>query len=226
MTFLRVSKTTISNALPFKQSGEAFLFSKPCLTIGPFMTQWELNPSKSTTIATNILGTDRYCSPPGYLFGGVMRPRIVVLTLALCFIAAAFCFAASHDAQMGTWKLNEAKSKFGSPARNHTVIYEATGDNVKITVDGVDAQGKPAHNEWVGKFDGKEYPVTGDPNTDMRSYTVVDDHTLSLTIKKGGKTITTGKIVVSADGKSRTVSSSTTGPDGKKIENTAVFDKR
>src|SRR5437763_16272817 len=49
------------------------------------------------------------------------------------------------------------------------VGYEAAGDSVKVTVDGVDGDGKPAHNEWTGKFDGKDYSVTGDPNADMRS---------------------------------------------------------
>jgi hypothetical protein len=81
------------------------------------------------------------------------------LTLALCFLGAVLCFA--DDPQMGTWKLNEAKSKFapGVP-KDHTVVYEAAGDNVKITVDGTDKEGKPKHTEWTGKFDGKDHPVT------------------------------------------------------------------
>jgi hypothetical protein len=29
---------------------------------------------------------------------------------------------------------------------------------VKITVEGVDGEGKPAHNDWIGKFDGKIIP--------------------------------------------------------------------
>ncbi|HSE43035.1 MAG TPA: hypothetical protein VLH08_19905 [Acidobacteriota bacterium] len=154
-----------------------------------------------------------------------MRKTILLSALVL-FIAGAFLFAASHDAHMGNWKLNEAKSKLSSPARNTTVIYEAAGDKIKITVDGVDRDGKPSHNEWVGMFDGKEYPVTGDPNTDARSYKLVDDHTLELTNTKGGKVTTSGKIVVSADGKTRTVTTSGTNPEGKKVENIAVYDKQ
>jgi hypothetical protein len=47
---------------------------------------------------------------------------------------------------MGTWKLNEAKSKFTpGTGENTTVVYEAGGDSVKVTVDGVDADGKPTH---------------------------------------------------------------------------------
>jgi hypothetical protein len=128
---------------------------------------------------------------------------------------------------MGTWKLNESKSKFAAGAsKNHTVVYEAAGDNVKVTVDGTDSDGKPTHNEWQGKFDGKDYPVTGDASSDMRSYKKVNDHTLELTIKKDGKATITGKIVVSEDGKTRTVSTSGTDSKGQKIKNTAVYDKQ
>ena len=66
-----------------------------------------------------------------------MKTKTTGLTLALCFVAAALSFA--DDPQMGTWKLNETKSTFAPRAtKNHTVLYEAAGDNVKITVDGTD----------------------------------------------------------------------------------------
>ena len=153
-----------------------------------------------------------------------MKPRRILLTLALCFFAASVVYAS--DVNMGTWKLNEAKSKFapGAP-KNHTVVYEAAGDSIKVTVDGMDGEGKPAHNEWTGKFDGKDYPVTGDPTSDMRAYKVVNDHTLDLTVKKDGKVVTTGRIVVSADGKTRTVNTSGTDSTGK-TKSTAVYDKQ
>jgi flavin-dependent dehydrogenase len=127
---------------------------------------------------------------------------------------------------MGTWKLNETKSKIAAGvAKNHTVVYEAAGDDVKVTVDGTDSDGKPVHNEWTGKFDGKDYPVTGDPTSDARSYRKVNANTLALTIKKGGKITVTGRIVVSADGKRRTVTTSGKNPQGKKFKSIAVYDK-
>jgi len=145
--------------------------------------------------------------------------------VTLCFVAGALCSAS--DANTGTWKLNEAKSKFAPDApKNHTVVYEAAGDEVKVTVDGSSSDGKPTHNEWTGKFDGKDYPVTGDPSSDSRSYRKVDDRTLELTVKKDGKVTVTGRIVVSADGKSRTVSTSGTDSKGKKVKNPAVYDKQ
>jgi hypothetical protein len=149
----------------------------------------------------------------------------LMLILALCVAAAAVCFAS--DLQMGTWKLNEAKSKFapGAPKVN-TSVYEAAGDSVKVTVDGTSSDGKPTHNEWTGKIDGKDYPVTGDSNSDARSYKKIDDRTLELTVKKDGKVTISGRIVVSADGKSRTVTIHTTDANGKKVTSTAVYDKQ
>src|SRR6202521_6308651 len=105
-----------------------------------------------------------------------MKARAIVLTVVLCFVAATLCFAA--DANIGSWKLNEAKSKFApGSSKNITVVYEEVGDNVKVTIDGIDGAGKPTHNEWTGKVDGKDYPVTGDSNADARSLKKVDDHT-------------------------------------------------
>jgi hypothetical protein len=136
------------------------------------------------------------------------------------------CFAADAD-MMGTWKLNEAKSKIGPGApKNSTVVYEPAGDNVKVTIDGTDKDGKPTHNEWTGKFDGKDYPVKGDPNQDMRSVTKIDDRTYGFNGKKGGKITISGRIVLAADGKSRTVTTTGTDAKGNKVKSTSVYDKQ
>jgi FlaG/FlaF family flagellin (archaellin) len=154
-----------------------------------------------------------------------MKVKTSVLTLALCLAAGAVCFAS--DAQVGTWKLNEAKSKVaaGMP-KNSTIVFEAAGDSIKVTIEGTDPAGKPTHNEWTGKLDGKDYPVTGDPNSDARSYKQIDDHTLQFTIKKGEKVTVSGRVVVSANGKTRTATSSGTDPQGKKFKSTSVYDKQ
>jgi hypothetical protein len=154
-----------------------------------------------------------------------MKPTTIVFALTLLLTSAVVCLA--DNPQMGTWKLNEAKSKLGpGTGKNHTVIYVAAGDNVKITVDGVDAEGKPTHNEWTGKFDGKYYPVTGDSTSDTRMYRQINARTLSLTAKKGGKVTLTGRIVVSMDGKTRTVTTNTTNSSGKKVSSKGVYDKQ
>ena len=155
-----------------------------------------------------------------------MKLRTILLATATLFAAAVCCFAA-NDANMGTWKLNEAKSKIPAGAtKNNTVVYEAAGDSIKVTVDGFDGDGKPLHTEWTGMFDGKDYPLTGDPTADTRSYKKIDDHTNELTNKKNGKVISWGRIVVAADGKSRTVTVRGTDAKGKKVKYTAAYDKQ
>ena len=144
--------------------------------------------------------------------------------MALSFVAAAACFAANPH--MGTWKLNEAKSKLApGMGKNITVVYAEMKDKMKVTVDGVDKDGKPTHNVWVGKFDGKAYKGKGNLPWDAAAYKVVNDRTLDITTMKDGKMVWTGRIEVAKDGKSRTVTINGTGADGKKFKGKAVYDK-
>lgn len=154
-----------------------------------------------------------------------MKARTLMLAVTLWFVGSALCFA--EDLQMGNWKLNEAKSHIPAGfAKYTTVTYEVAGDSVKVTLDGTGRDGKPVHSEWTGKFDGKAYSVTGDPNTDMRSYKKVDEHTMTTAAAKDGKATVSGRIVVSADGKTRTVNASGTDSSGKKAKSLAVYDKQ
>ena len=153
-----------------------------------------------------------------------MKAKTIALTISLFFASVAVGF--QNNPQIGTWKLNEAKSKFAGKARNHTVVYEASGDQTKVTVDGVDENGGSVHSEWTGKFDGQDYAVTGDPNSDMRSYTRVNGNLMDFTVKNAGKVDMTGRIVVTADGLHRTVTSHSIDAKGKKSTSTAVFDKQ
>ncbi len=153
-----------------------------------------------------------------------MKTRTIALTMALCFVAAAGCLAS--DVNIGTWKLNEAKSKFAPGAtKNHTVTYQAVGDQLKVTLESTTTDGKSMHIEWTGKYDRKFYPVTGDPNVDERSYQQINGHTVEVTSKKSGKVVSTTRVVVAPDGKSRTVTSTTTNAKGAKVTTVAAYDK-
>jgi len=153
-----------------------------------------------------------------------MKTRITAVVTALSFAATVACFAASP--QMGTWKLNEAKSKLQpGMGKNTTVTYAEQGDKIKVTVDGVDKDGKPRHGVWVGKWDGKAYPSKGNMPWDAAAYTVVNDRTNNITTTKDGKVVWTGRIEVSKDGKSRTVTVNGTDANGKKYTSKVVYDK-
>ena len=151
------------------------------------------------------------------------KTRIAVVSVAL-LIVAAICSAASP--QMGTWRLNEAKSKMPPQmGKNMTVTYAEKGEKIQLTTYGIDKDGKRTHGVWVGKWDGKAYPTKGNPGWNATAYKVVNDRTNEITAMKDGKVAWTGKITVSADGKSRTVTMNGTGADGKKFSGKAVYDK-
>ena len=155
-----------------------------------------------------------------------MKTRTILTTLAV-FLGGMALALAADDPQMGTWKLNEAKSKLpASTVKNNKVVYAAAGDSVKITVDGVDNDGKPTHNEWAGKFDGKDYAVTGDADSDTRVVQEGRRRNLDFTARRAGKVMINGKVVVSADGKTRTVTTEGTDASGAKVSGMAVYDKQ
>ena len=154
-----------------------------------------------------------------------MKTTTMALAAALCMNAVVLGVA--DDPNVGSWKLNEAKSKIvAGAAKNVTVVYTAVGDSYKCVVDGVDAAGKPAHNEWTGKFDGKDYPVTGDSTADTRSVKMVKAGHYVITNKKNGKPVLDGTVDFSADLKTRTLITHTTDAAGKKISATAVYDRQ
>jgi hypothetical protein len=172
-----------------------------------------------------------------------MKIRTILLTLIVVFASAVAALA--QNLHMGTWKLNEAKSKIAKgSAKNQTVVYEMSGDMIKVTVNGTDADGDPVNNEWTGKFDGNYYAVTGSTNSDtrMRSYRRINSRSLAIREKAGArvgrnpktgevvripaKVVVTGMITVASDGKSRTVVTNTADAKGKRLHNVAVYDKQ
>ena len=152
--------------------------------------------------------------------------RIQTILSSVGAVVAAVAVSASDDAFMGTWKLNEAKSKIAEGApKVMKVVYEPAGDHVKITVDSTAADGSSLHEVWFGMFDGKGYNVQGNLS-DLRSYAKVDARTLRFTAKKDDKVIITGTVKLSADGKSRTVARTDIDAKGKKVNSTNFYDKQ
>jgi hypothetical protein len=136
---------------------------------------------------------------------------------------------AQSNPLIGTWKINLAKSKYspGPAPRSGTTIFEAVGQGLKITAENTDAQGKLTKVDFgVISFDGKSYPVTGTPDYDASSYKQVNASTFESTRTKAGKVVQTVTIVVSADGKSRTVTTTGVDEKGQQINNVAVYDKQ
>jgi hypothetical protein len=63
------------------------------------------------------------------------------------------------------------------------------GTLLKWTADATDKNGKPIHILWVGKFDGKAYPVKGSPTYNAAGFRVINDHTTFVQGLKDGKVV-------------------------------------
>jgi hypothetical protein len=151
--------------------------------------------------------------------------RFATIALLTTFFLATTAFAA--DAVVGTWKLNVAKSKFsGTAPKSVTRMYAEGADGTVLDQKMVGADGKEMSMHTAIKYDGKDYPVTGNPDGDMVAAKVIDAHTADFEIKKGGKVVGTVHRVVSADGKTLTVHNKGTHADGKAYDDTLVFDKQ
>ena len=149
----------------------------------------------------------------------------MLVAVAVWLTAAAAVFAANPH--LGTWKLNEGKSKLVGGTKNNTVTYtEAKNGMMKLSVEGVDKDGKATHWTWEGKFDGKPYKVKGNNEMNTIAQQMVNDRTNKFTVMKDGKTTVTGTIAVAKNGKSRVVTASETDSNGKKGTDKAYYDKQ
>jgi hypothetical protein len=155
-----------------------------------------------------------------------MRSIVAKLFIGVA-ITAIGMFGA--DSMLGTWKYNAAKSKttITNPIKSLTSVLEATPDGgVRMTRSGQLADGTPVNYSFTFKYDGKEYPVTGAP-FDTVSLKRIDANTTSFeTRKTGGKYHTTGRTVISKDGKTLTQTSKGTNAEGKPVSSTTVADKQ
>jgi hypothetical protein len=153
----------------------------------------------------------------------------VTIVLAGVLAVAVLATAQPKDPFVGTWVLNLAKSKYspGPPPKSTTTTVEAAGKGYKLSVKVEPASGPAQEWSYTTNLDGKDSPITGNnPNADTIAVKRIDAHTLESVNKKGGKVMSTQKNVVSADGKTRTVTTTGTTAQGEKVNNVAVYEKQ
>ena len=153
--------------------------------------------------------------------------RAVALAGALVAAVGIVGSAQTPAPGLGPWKLNPAKSKFspGPALTSGMVTFTAVGQGVKAVVDAVNATGAKVHWEYTADFDGKPHPVTGNPDGDMVVAKRVNATTIETTYTLKGKQTTVNTRVVSADGKTMTVTSTGMNAQGQKIDNVQVYEK-
>jgi hypothetical protein len=168
--------------------------------------------------------------PPSYQLASqkehVVQIKHLSSALVLVGVVSGAALAQSGDPLIGTWKLNAAKSK-GTLFKSGTTVLEAAGDGIKATVDLVAVDGAVRHWGFTAKYDGKDNPVTGNnPYGDVVAITRVDSHTARIVVKNGGKMTITQTMVVSADGKTRTVTTRGADAQGKPVDSLSVYEKQ
>jgi hypothetical protein len=144
------------------------------------------------------------------------------------FVFSGTAWSQHKDPLDGTWTLNAAKSKFtaGPKIKSQTRKYEVSADEVKQTLDGVDENGKSSHSTFTAHYDGKDYPVSGNPDADTISVKRTGSHSAKSVMKKDGKPAFTVMRSVSKDGKTLTMKSTGTNAKGEKIDEVLVFDRQ
>jgi len=158
-----------------------------------------------------------------------MWNRTLVGVIVGCSLLASPASGQSPDPWLGTWKINVVKSKYspGLAPRSSTLVCVAVDGGFKQTVDTVMATlGLPTHSEVTARFDGKDTPVKGNANADTSAFTRIDSRSYEVVSKKNGKVTLTSRVVISADGKTRTVTQAGIDAQGRKIKNYLVYDRQ
>jgi hypothetical protein len=158
-----------------------------------------------------------------------MKRHIVVPVFTLAFMVVALTVAAQTPKQMlGTWKANIAKSTYpGTPPKSQVSIWEATPDGqVKNINEVVDAKGQSSRTEIVVKFDGTDLPLKGAAVPTTRAYKRIDDRNFEYVTKVNGKVTGTSKSVMSADGKTRTFTTTGTNAQGQPVKSVLIWEKQ
>jgi hypothetical protein len=154
--------------------------------------------------------------------------RVTMMLSAAVLAVTLLANAQSKDPFVGTWKLNVAMSKYtpGPAPKSVTSIYEASGQGYRVSVTNESASGTTKYS-YTTNLDGKDSPVTGtNPNADTVTVRRVDARTLEVVSKKGGKVTITQRNALAQDGKTRTVTTTGTDPQGQKVNNIAVFERQ
>jgi hypothetical protein len=153
----------------------------------------------------------------------VANKRLLTAAIVVGLLNVA-ALAQPGDPLIGTWKLDVAKSK---GVKSGSTIIEAVENGIKLTVDLVTADGSASHWAFTAKYDGKDYPVTGNsPYGNTASVTRVDAKTIRITSKQDGKVTTTSTIGVADDGKTRTTTIKGTDIKGQPVDVVSFYVKQ
>ena len=164
--------------------------------------------------------------------GDHMMLRRLTMLLVPAFLASVGALA-QNDPLTGTWKINLARSNYiaGSPPRSGTNKITAVPGGIRVVADLVAANGQVSHSVFTEKFDGKDYPYEasagGKPAAfDTVSGIRIDENTYENTCKLKGQVVLTYRVVISPDGKTRTLTGKGKNVLGETVNEVIVYDKQ
>jgi hypothetical protein len=150
------------------------------------------------------------------------------LAIALTVMFSVWLPAATGDPILGTWKLNRARSKYipGPAPRSQTRIYKETPDGIFVTIETIDANGKPQPPiVFSEKYDGKDYPITGSTVGDALALKRINDYVSEATMKHAGKVVATTRRLITDNGKTLILIYQETDSEHP-VDNIIVYDRQ
>ena len=137
------------------------------------------------------------------------RSKLALILAGLAFAIPQGVSAGAPNAKLwnGTWHLNAAKSKFVSSAKeqSETRTYNVSANKVTMKSSSKDSSGKALNFSYSAGWDGKWYPMVGNPNANRISLTAVSDREVKAQSQLHGKPSVDSTATVSADGKHLTI---------------------
>jgi len=134
----------------------------------------------------------------------------------------------AKDLVLGTWTLNVAKSTYrpGPPPKSQVRTYEPHADGIHAVIKTVEADGRSTTIEYTAKYDGVDYPITGNPDWDVITLKRVNAYAAEAALSHGGSEIGHARRVISQDGKTMTITFHAQVEGRPVVDNVYVFDKQ
>lgn len=155
-----------------------------------------------------------------------------MLGLALFVLAMTTTLTAQKaDNSLGTWQVNIATSKYTPspwPVKSLTVVREAAPGGIKVTTTGERTDGTAVNTSYTANYDGTPAGVTGNGAPyDTVSIKEADSNIFMYEARNTtGKYHANGRIVISNEGKTMTLTATGTDADGKEMTLSLVYDKK
>ncbi|HTC15018.1 MAG TPA: hypothetical protein VK695_04365 [Steroidobacteraceae bacterium] len=175
-----------ADGVPHAVSGHPYYDSVAVLVVSP--TQVEIVDRQ---LGREVYAMSYVVSADGATLSARLTDRSAAHASAVAFTArrVAACPSGAH-AVSGSWQPDQLSD---ADDALRTISYQMTDADFSMQWNG---------QSYRAKFDGSEYPVSGDPEHTTVSLRKVDDHTLEETDRRAGQVTDEIRLAAAADGRS------------------------